>query len=71
MGAREPVRVTPSTKVTVAFPFSQIKVQEASDHLVALAALVGELADLVATAVPGPQAAMLRQRAHELAGKVR
>jgi hypothetical protein len=66
-----PARVASSTRVNVAFPFSQVKIQEPSDHLVALAVLVEELADLVAAAVPGPEAKVLRHRAHELAGQVR
>jgi len=70
-GRRMPPRVMPSTRVNVAFPLSQIKVQEPSDHLVALTALVEELAGLVAGAVPGPEAKALRRRAHELASQVR
>ena len=66
-----PARVASSTRVNVAFPFSQVKIQEPSDHLVALTALVEELADLVAAAVPGPEAKVLRRRAHELASEVR
>jgi hypothetical protein len=57
--------------VNVALPFSQFKIQEPSDHLLALTALVEDLADLVADAVPGPEAEALRRRAHELASRVR
>ena len=66
-----PARVDPSTRVNLALPFSQIKIAEPSPHLIALTALVAELADLVADARPGPQATELCHRAHELAGKVR
>lgn len=68
---RVPARVDSSTRVNVALPFSQFKIQEPSDHLVALTALVEELADLVAGAVPGPQAEAVRRRAHELASEMR
>jgi DNA primase len=67
---RGPARVDSSTRVNVALPFSQFKIQEPSDHLVALTALVEELADLVADAVPSQQATALRRRAHELASQV-
>jgi hypothetical protein len=63
--------VDSSTRVNVAFPFSQFKIQEPSDHVLALTELVEDLADLVASAVPGPQAEALRRRAHELADRVR
>jgi len=56
-----------TTRVNVAFPFSQIKVEEPSKELAALAALVGELADLLADLAPGPKAQELGERAHALA----
>ena len=68
---RVPARVDSSTRVNVALPFSQFKVQEPSDHLLALTALVEDLAGLVADAVPGPKAKALRRRAHELASQPR
>ena len=68
---KAPARVDSSTRVNVAFPFSQVKIQEPSDHLVALTALVAELADLVAGAAPGPEAQELRRRAHDLADHLR
>ena len=71
MTRRGPARVDSSTRVNVALPFSQFKIQEPSDHLLALAAVVEELADLVAGAAPGPQAEALRRRAHELASQIR
>lgn len=67
---RVPPRVNSSTRVNVALPFSQFKIQEPSDHLVALTVLVEELADLVAEAAPGPEADALRHRAHELTSQV-
>ena len=68
-GRRAPARVDSSTRVNVALPFSQFKIQEPSDHLRALTALVEELARLVAEKVPGPEAEALRQHAHELASR--
>jgi len=63
--------VNSNTRVNVALPFSQFKIEEPSDQLAALTALVIDLADLAARAVPGPEADALRQRAHRLAGQVR
>jgi hypothetical protein len=68
---RVPARVDSSTRVNVALPFSQFKIQEPSDYLLALTALVEDLAGLMADAVPGPKAEALRQHAHELASQVR
>jgi hypothetical protein len=41
-----------TTRVNVAFPFSQIRIQEPSEDLAALAALLRDLADLVAESPP-------------------
>ncbi len=60
----------PTTKVNVAFPFAQIKIQEPSHDIAALAALVSELAAPVAEAAPGPKAEALRFRANDLASKL-
>jgi hypothetical protein len=68
---RAPVRVDSGTRINVALPFSQLKIQEPSGHVLALTALVEDLADLVTAAMPGPQAEALRRRAHELASQVR
>jgi hypothetical protein len=65
-----PQRVVPTTKVNVAFPFSQIKIQEPSEHLKALASLVAELAEFAGRAAPGPEADELRLRAHDLADRL-
>ncbi len=63
-----PARVDSSTRVNVALPFSQLKIQEPSAQLTALMA---DLADLMASAVPGPEAEDLRQRARDLARRGR
>jgi hypothetical protein len=63
-------RVVPTTKVNVAFPFSQIKIQEPAEHVRALASLVAELAALVAATAPGQKAEELKRRAHDLAGRL-
>lgn len=68
---KPPAEVTSSTRVNVAFPFSQVKISEPSAELAELAALVEDLAELVAGKSPGPAAADLRRRAHELAGQLR
>jgi hypothetical protein len=52
--------------VNVALPFSSLRIQEPSGLLIELTAVVADLADLVATAVPGPEAEDLRQRARDL-----
>jgi hypothetical protein len=56
-----------TTRVNVAFPFSQIKVEQPSEDVAALAALVRDLADLVAEVAPGEKGRELRQRARGLA----
>jgi hypothetical protein len=68
---RAPARVDSSTRVNVALPFSQFKIQEPSDHLLALTALVEDLAGLVAGLMPGPEAEAVRRRAHDLASQAR
>ena len=60
-----------TTKVNVAFPFSQIKVQEPSEELAELADLVRELADLVADIAPESRAPKLAQRAQALATRLK
>jgi len=65
-----PAWMDTSTRVNVAFPFSQFKMQEASEHLRSLTKLVAELADLAADAMPGPQAESVRRRARELADQI-
>ena len=59
-----------TTRVNVAFPFSQIKVQEPSEDLAALAVLVHELANLVADLAPGSKARKLAAHAQALATRL-
>ena len=59
-----------TTRVNVAFPFSQIKVQEPSEDLAALAVLVHELANLVADLAPGSKARKVAARAQALATRL-
>ena len=60
-----------TTRVNVAFPFSQIRIQEPSEDLAALADLVRDLADLLADVAGGSQGAELRTRAQDLATRLR
>jgi hypothetical protein len=68
---KPPAQVTSSTRVNVAFPFSQVKITEPSEHLIALTGLVAELADLLAATAGGPDAEALRSRARDLASELR
>ncbi|HVV37797.1 MAG TPA: hypothetical protein VHC63_14405 [Acidimicrobiales bacterium] len=58
--------VVNGTRINVAFPFSHIKVDEPSEEVRRLAALVADLAEAVAPLVADDIAAGLRRRAHEL-----
>jgi hypothetical protein len=60
-----------TTRVNVAFPFSQIKVQEPSEDVAELAELVGALAALLVDVAPGPKAQALRKRAQALATRLK
>ena len=60
-----------TTRVNVAFPFSQIKVQEPSEDLAALAGLVEELAGLLVDVAPGPKTQALRESAQALATRLK
>ena len=62
-----PVMVAPSTRVTVAFPFSTIKIHEPDARVLELAAIVADLADRLATIQPGPAAEDLQARAQACA----
>ena len=67
---RPPV-VIPTNKVTVALPFSKITIEEPGRELAELAAIVAELATLVADATTEPEATELRLRAQALAARMR
>jgi hypothetical protein len=60
-----------TTKVNVAFPFSQIKVQEPSEELAELAVLFCELVELVAEIAPESNAPELGKRARALATRLK
>jgi hypothetical protein len=57
---------SPSSRVTIAFPFSQIKTQEASAELAELAALLVELVAALQEACPDAPLAALAERAEAL-----
>ena len=59
-----------TTRVNVAFPFSQIKVQEPSEDLAELAKLVRAIADLLVDVAPGPKQQELAQQAQALAARM-
>jgi hypothetical protein len=59
-----------TTRVNVAFPFSQLRVQEPSEDLAALAVLVRDIAVLLADTAPGSTAQELAKRAHVLASRL-
>jgi hypothetical protein len=67
---RPPV-VIPTNKVTVALPFSKITIEEPGRELAELAAIVAELATLVADATTEPEATELQLRAQALAARMR
>ena len=67
---RAPV-VIPTNKVTVALPFSKITIEEPGRELAELAAIVAELATLVADATTEPEATELQLRAQALAARMR
>ena len=60
--------VAPSSRVNVAFPFSQIKLEEPSKELAELAALVFDLVGAMAEWVPEDRLEELRMRA-QVSGK--
>jgi hypothetical protein len=59
-----------TTRVNVAFPFSQLKIQEPSKDLAELAALVRDMADLLADGAPGSAAQEIASRALVLASRL-
>ena len=70
--AREaPGVVAPSSRVNIAFPFSQIKLEEPSKELAELAALVFDLVGTMAEWVPEDRLEELRARAQVLRDALR
>jgi hypothetical protein len=61
----------PTTRVTVALPFSKISVQEPRQEFAELAAIVAELASIMEAAATGPELTQLRMRAQALAARAR
>ena len=77
-GGDEPkVRETPSevhnatTRVTIAWPFSQIKLQEATAELIELAGVLSDLVEALSSVVPEHQLAPLRDRVAALRARLR
>jgi hypothetical protein len=66
-----PEVVAPSTRVNVAFPFSQIKLQEPSQEMADLAGLVFDLVVAMQQWVPEDQLEELRARAQALRERLR
>jgi len=61
----------PSNRVNVAFPFSQIKVEEPSRELADLAALLVDLLSELSEWVPEERLGELRERAERVAQRLR
>ena len=66
-----PEVVAPSSRVNVAFPFSQIKLQEPSQELADLAGLLVDLVAAMSQWVPEDQLEELRARAQALHERLR
>jgi hypothetical protein len=66
-----PKVVAPSNRINVAFPLSKISVQEPSQELAELVAVVAELASMLEGIAPGPQSSALGERARALVARVR
>ncbi len=70
--AREAAGVhSANTRVTIAWPFSQIKLQEASAELIELVSLLSELLDALTDVVAEDRLAPLRERAEALRARLR
>ena len=61
-----PTVSAPMSKVTIVFPFSQIRTQEPSDELRELARLVAELADRIAKLEPSAESDQLADQCRAL-----
>jgi hypothetical protein len=71
-GARSaPKVVAPTNKVTVAFPFSKITLEQPGKEFAELAAIVAELTAIVEQVTEGPELARLRDRAEALVARTR
>jgi hypothetical protein len=66
-----PEVVAPSSRVNIAFPFSQIKVEEPSRELAELASLLFELVGTMAEWVPEDQLEEMSARARALRDRLR
>jgi hypothetical protein len=60
----------PSTRVTIAWPFSQIKLQEASEELKELTDLLSDLLEAMSDVVGEDRLAPLRERADSLRARL-
>jgi hypothetical protein len=60
----------PSTRVTIAWPFSQIKLQEASEELKELTDLLSDLLEAMSEVVGEDRLAPLRERADSLRARL-
>jgi hypothetical protein len=61
---------TTTNRITVAFPFSNIKLQEPTEHVRALAELVMELAERLAKLDPSAETDLLVQRARTITSEL-
>jgi len=66
-----PEVVAPTSRVNVAFPFSNIRIAEPTQELVELAVVVAELVRIVERVAPGNDVERLRERAEVLAVRLR
>jgi hypothetical protein len=69
-GRKKPVTVVNGTRITVAFPFSQIKLQESAEETKELVAIVADLAQVVSSVCPGSDSESLQQRAMALLARL-
>jgi hypothetical protein len=60
-----------TTRVTIAWPFSQIKLQEASAELAELAGVLSDVVEALSDLVPEERLAPLRERAESLRARLR
>ena len=65
-----PKVVAPTTRVSVAFPFSHLHIDESSNDLAELVRIVAHLASIVEGIDPGPEVEELRAAADVLTAKL-